>query len=291
MRVKRSGLCFVVVVLAWMLVSMLPQISRAASSTYNSGGFELSRFSSAFTNPSDATVIGNVRGQDSGVSMWKESTTDPNGAEGAVTGTAVIESKSGGSGSDLQDLKVTRTEYDDRWAPTIAYTSSGGDTVRDVHWSMKVTHTTTDSTKYGPFFGVETYDSSGGPALRIGGLGVDATTGEVLFEDPSISGFNITTGDAVVAFDTYNDFDLVMDFSTHKESLKLNGTTLMSNINFFNNTNSLTDADVSALQADAVAFNPAGTAYFDNVAVVAPEPASCGLLLFLSAFGIGKRRR
>jgi hypothetical protein len=235
----------------------------------NAGGFESPRFATAFINAFDPTVVGNLRGQDAATGVWRESTTDPFGSEGAITGTAVVENKAGGGGSDLQDVKVTRTQYDNRWAPTMtAYNQNNNNPVVHIDWSMKVMHTTTDPNKLGPFFGIEAFDRISGPTLRIGGLGVDATTGEILYEDGT-QGINITPEDATVALGVYNNFSLTLDFRTHTYSISVNGQQFVTGISFLSaGVTGLSDADLAALQAAPNGgANADGVAYFDNYSV------------------------
>jgi hypothetical protein len=274
--------------------SLLAMSSARAGVLYSSGGFESPTFSTSFVNPFDPTVAGNLRGQDAVNNVWREATANPTDGQGALTGTGVVETKASGAGADLQDAKLTRTQYDNRWSPTFVYTQNGTNPVVNIDWSMKVTQTLTNLSKFGPFFGIEAYDASGGPPLRIGGLGVDATTGELLFEDPVAGGLNITPLDATVAFDQYNDFNISLNYSTHQYSIALNGAVLVGGINFYTaGVTGLTDADISALQAaPSGQDNPTGVAYFDNYRVTSaplPEPASLGLLSF-AALAMKRRR-
>ena len=270
---------------------------------YDSGGFEAPRFTTAFVNPLDpftnpptntVPFTGNLRGQDAANDVWRESTSDLSGAEGAVTGTAVVETPTATGGSGLQDVKVTRTTFDDRWAPVLTYTQNATNPVVNIDWSMNVSASGGDPSKFGPFFGIEAYDQSSGPVLRIGGLGVDATTGELLYEGGGQ--FNTTTSDpttdAKVTFGQYNNFEMSLDYSTHTYSISLNGTPLVSGIAFLSaGVTALTDADISALPADAVAFNNAGTAFFDNYVVTSvPEPTTALLTLGLGALALRRRQ-
>jgi PEP-CTERM motif len=269
-------------------------LAHSAMTLYDSGGFEPTRFSTSFVNPLDPTVTGNLRGQDAVNDVWRESTTDPAasnpGGDGAATGTAVVETPTAPTGgSGLQDVKVTRTSFDDRWAPILTYTQNATNPVVNIDWSENVSETATlSSPNFGPYFGIEAYDTS---AMRIGGLGVDATTGELLYE--ANGQFNTTPLDNKVTFGQYNNFEMSLDFTSHTYSISLNGTPLVTGINFLTaGVTGLTDADISALQADQVAFNPSGTAFFDNYVVTAvPEPTTAALLGIAIAALAGRRRR
>ena len=241
--------------------------ARAATTIlYDSGGFESPRFSTSFVNPSDPTVVGDLRGQDAAVRVWEQAGV----AGGAAAGTAVVQT--GVVQSGLQAVQVTRTSNDERWAPSFAASPIvPGNGIIAVDWDMRVTQTTVDLTKFGPFFGIESY---GGAVSRLGGLGVDATTGEVLFEDP-VNGFSTTADDATVAFGQFNHFTLDYDFSSHTYSVSLNGVVKASGIGFLDGpVNTFTDADIAALVAAPAAFaNDSGVAYFDNyvVSLITPD--------------------
>lgn len=265
---------------------------------YDSGGFEAPRFSPAFVNPLDLTVVGNLRGQDAAVDVWRESSTDPAALTptggGAATGTAVIETPTAPTGgSGLQDVKVTRTTFDNRFAPIVTYTQNATNPIVKIDWSMNVSASGGDPNKFGPFFGIEAYDTS---TRRIGGLGVDSTTGELLYE--GAGQFNITPADDTVTFGQYNNFEMLLDYSVtgptaHTYSISLNGNTLVSGISFLTaGVTGLSDADISALPADAAAFNNSGTAFFDNYIITSelPEPTAIALL-GLGAAALIRRKR
>jgi hypothetical protein len=270
------------------LVVATPALAR--TTLYDAGGFESSAGYSTLTT--NASVVGNLRGQGS-PEAWFESSTAGTGTDliGSGPGTAVVESKAGGSGSDTQDVVVTRTQYDDRWAPVIDYpASSSPNYIVNISWDMSVSPTLTDPDNYGPFFGIEANDASSGPIKQIGALGVDATTGEVLIYDSN--GIDITPDDTVVNFNQYNSFLMTMNFQTDTYDVTVNGSTLETGIPFISSgVSELTDADIAALQAAVTEqANQSGTAYFDNYLITAvPEPGTLALIA-ICAIGAAKRR-
>ena len=78
--------------------------------------------------------------------------------------------------------------------------------------------------QFGPFFGVEAYDDSGNAVGLLGSLGVDATTGDVLYQAAG-TGFLTETG-KLINFGQWNRFQIKLDYSTHMYTTYLNGATL-----------------------------------------------------------------
>lgn len=155
---------------------------------------------------------------------------------------------------------------DRRWARPV----SGFPTQRfvTVDWDMRVTHTI--STAFGPFFGVETYDGNAAAPYVLGSLGVDATTGDVLYQLQD-SGFLEVSG-STVGFDVWNHFRLVLDFTTDSYKGYVNGS-LVASTGFIDrgfNLNDFTDADISTFTAngDAESLRMPGSAVFDNFVIL-----------------------
>ncbi len=233
-------------------------LPASAAVVYDSGGFEAPRFTTGFVEASDPTVIGNLRGQDAAVGQWREA----GAAGGAAAGTAIVQT--GVTLSGTQAVRVDRTTNDQRWSPlfTPPVNPIGGSI--NIDWDMNVLQAQGDPANFGPLFGVEAYGAANG-TLRMGLLGVDATTGELLFLDP-ITGLVTTPADTKVGFGAWNHFTLSLDFATKTYGVALNNVLLATGIGFENpGASGLSDADIASLQAAPPAFaNQSGTAFFDN---------------------------
>jgi hypothetical protein len=161
--------------------------------------------------------------------------------------------------------------------------------------------------QFGPYFGVEAYDDAGNPVALLGSLGVDATTGDVLYQ--AAGSGDLTETGATVAFGQWNRFQIKLDYSTHQYTTYLNGaqvgviTTYVDNAAYPGQLNEFTDGDIAALAAagDSVSMAMTGTAYYDNFTIregvcSVPEPASIGLAIMslyaiFSGRGFSARKR
>ncbi|HMP59498.1 MAG TPA: hypothetical protein PKD86_09115 [Gemmatales bacterium] len=135
---------------------------------------------------------------------------------------------------------------------------------------MRVVGTGAEDGRLGPFFGVEAYDDIG-IFGRLGGFGVDATTGEVLFLKSDPGGAILSdTADETVLFNTWNHFAMLFDFTSSRYSLFLNGVRLLDTPFADPGLNQFTDADIVAYAAaaDSGSMLIPGTAYFDNFRVL-----------------------
>jgi hypothetical protein len=68
-------------------------------------------------------------------------------------------------------------------------------------------------TDFGPYFGVEANDDDVSGLSLLGSLGVDATTGEVLYQAP-VTG-DLTPAGPVTVFGTWHNYQMKLDYSTH----------------------------------------------------------------------------
>lgn len=139
-----------------------------------------------------------------------------------------------------------------------------------VDWDMRVAEAPL-STGYGPFFGVDSNDRTSGIARVLGSLGVDASTGEVLYQ-ASPTGF-LTPTTSIVGFDQWNHFRLVLDFHTDSFKGFVNGVQVVDS-HFVDDTllqelNRFSDADIMAVAAEADSVSQAltSTAVYDNFVV------------------------
>jgi hypothetical protein len=139
-----------------------------------------------------------------------------------------------------------------------------------IDWDMKV-HQAPDPTQsgFGPFFGVDSYDDTTGAPRVLGALGVDASTGDVLYQVQDTAALTETGID--VAFGQWNHYRIVLDFATDTYYGLVNGTvravTGFADRQF--GLNEFTDADIATFAAapDSVSQTLSSTAVYDNFSV------------------------
>jgi hypothetical protein len=247
-------------------------ITHAVNFTLIDGeGFEAPAYSTAFLGSGqlEGQFASTLEGLDS--VQWARS---PVGG----TGQAVMQSTVVASGS--QAVEVHRSAYsDDRWAVPI--TGAPAQPLVCIEWDMRVeSSTSTPNGSFGPLFGVEAYDDDGTSLLRIGTLGVDAATGDVLYTDMATG---LVESGTTVDFGVWYSYRMVLDFSTDTYFGFLNNTLLFSTDFESPGIDQFTDADIAAIAAggDAGSQGAIGTAYFDNYLVFetddfskVPEPSS-----------------
>lgn len=235
------------------LVGLSPQLADARVLVH-SGGFEAPAYSTTFAGT--GRLAGQAATTVSGVSAgaWEQIGT---------SGTAVVQTSVVKSGS--QAIRVTRAaNSDDRWSVPVPAQSA--ERFITIEWDMYVV-SSAPTTAFGPFFGIEAYDSNGG-INRIGMLGVDAATSEVLYGDQAI-GLSPAPGGATAPLNVWNSFKIVVDFSTKLYFGYVNGSEVVSTPFEFAAANEFTDADIAAIAAsgDPASLARTGTAYFDNYLV------------------------
>ena len=113
----------------------------------------------------------------------------------------------------------------------------------------------------------------------IGSVTVDATTGDVLYQEAG-SGVLLPTGN-VVAFGVFHHFSFAADFSTMTYSIFLDEELLQTEPFMDNTAMRFTDAPLVTFAATADTLTTAtGTAYFDNYVIsTIPEPGMMSLFL------------
>jgi hypothetical protein len=223
--------------------------------------------------------------------------------------TAVVQSAVFAPGGGNQAVKVDRGAGSfDRWAVPVnnqGYPDYPNPAPPEppqpyicISWDMRVAGTGSASA-LGPFFGIEANDDDGNPVGLLGSLGVDATTGDVLYQAEN-TGFLTETG-SVVAFDTWHNYAIELNYALHRYSFFLDGALLGSQAfvdqnNIPGGLNQFSDADIAALAAggDAASLALTGTAYFDNFRVMEgqciPEPTTW-VLGMLGAASVSSLRR
>jgi len=262
------------------------QLALADTIIYDSQGFELPVFS---TGPLYNGTVNPPVSQDNWVSV-------PSDGGSATVEKTIYEGQQG--------VQLTRTTKDQHFFPLHgAVTPATTGTVNNqvtVRWDMYVP-TQTTNTNYGPFFGIEAYDASSSPVPRvIGGFGVDGTTGEVLFEDPSASprgALNTLANDMAVSFNAWHSYEMVLDFATRKVLGYIDGTLVNTANGFVDDPgvpiSQFSDADLVALAAQLEPPTQIGSAYFDNYSVsinAVPEPAALSLIGLTGGLLLARRR-
>jgi hypothetical protein len=267
------------------LLSMATAADAAMFTIVDGEGFESPDYTTTFNGTGQ--LEGQFAATDGGFgsTQWKQSPT-------GGTGTAVVQSSVVASGS--QAVRVDRAAgSDDRWA--VPVTGYPAERYVCISWDMLVEQTV--SAGLGPFFGIEAYDDDATSLIRIGMLGVDASTGEVLYGDTAV-GLNPTPGGETVAFGQWNSFLIELDFDTQMYKGYVNGVMVLDTTFEFPGAAQFTDADIAAIAAnnDAISQGLTGTAYFDNYLVTEsdtpciPEPTSLAAGLMAVAVLAVRRR-
>ena len=206
---------------------------------------------------------------------------------GASASTANVQSTIVASGTQAVQLdRAADANANDRWGVGVfGYPSLP---IVSVDWDMRVTQTPDAGGTFGPYFGVEANDTDGpvggGSVGLLGSLGVDATTGEVLFQETG-TGFLMPTG-ATVNFDEWNHFLMIFDYTFNNYMYFLNGQ-MLGTEPFVDgpNLDQFTDASLFGLPAGpGASLSLPGRAFFDNYLVqefsskdavpIIPEPTS-----------------
>ncbi len=268
------------------LLSMASAAPAAMFTIIDGEGFESPDYSTTFVGTGQ--LEGQFASTDGGFgsTQWKQS---PAGG----TSTAVVQSSVVASGS--QAVRVDRAAgSDDRWA--VPVTGYPAQRYVCISWDMLVEQTVSNA--FGPFFGIEAYDDDATTLIRMGMLGVDASTGQLLYGDTAV-GLNPTPGGETVAFGQWNSYQVELDFLTQTYKGYLNGAIVVDTTFEFPGAAQFTDADITAIAAnnDVVSQGLTGTAYFDNYFVtesdtpcLVPEPTSLAAGLMAVAMLAVRRR-
>ena len=250
------------------LLALLPALARGAI-LYDSGGFEPARFINNLA----------LAGQDAppaGQGPW---------VKDSGTSTAVVQSTIVAGGA--QAVQMTRTagsNRDTRWGITEPFTPTAAENIVRIDFDMRVNQATFAGTPpnhsdFGPAFGLEVYDSTNSTLpLLIGSVTVDATTGDVLFQQAN-TGILVETG-TVVSRNTFHHFTLSVNFTNKTYSVAADGLTLRTEGFVDNAASRFTDADLANFAATGTSSTTAaGTAFFDNFLIATiPEPGSAAMI-------------
>lgn len=240
------------VVAVMMVLAPLCSGALATTNIVDSQGFE-----TGFS-------LGNLEGQ----SGWLNSSLSL--AAGSTPGTAVVQDSTVESGT--QAVRVDRgSRTDDRWAVPVGGSGFPGGRYILIDWDMNVLGTGASS-GFGPFFGVDSYRANAGLTV-LGTLGVDATTGDVLYQRADNKSLDVTG--SFVNFGDWNHFQIRLDFELDQYSVFLNDVFLLSDGFVDGPASTFTDADIAAIAAggDPVSRAATGTAYFDNFLIREVSPA------------------
>jgi hypothetical protein len=169
--------------------------------------------------------------------------------------------------SGTQAVQVVRAANSDRrWA--VQQSGLPTQSLVAIDWDMLVSQTP-NSSSFGPFFGIEAYDDEGQPIALLGSLGVDATTGDVLYQAQDTGFF--TEANRNISFNQWHHYRLLLDFATDTYSTYLDGNFLVSQgfVDRGLNLDDFTDADISAIAAtgDPAGNMLASSAVFDNLVI------------------------
>jgi hypothetical protein len=294
------------VVLSLGILGSLAVVQNAEAAILNtivdSVGFEQPKFDPAFFPP------GGYAGQLEGQAPFPEPLPVGTWLRTKNTGnsTAKVINTVAAPGGGTQSVQVDRTANSEvRWAVPV----SGWPSQRYIciDWDMRVEQAATPALSFGPFFGVEAYDDDAASIGLLASLGVDAATGEVLFQEGG-NGFFVAPG-PTVTFGAWNHFTILLDYLEHDFEVYVNMAQVNTNplvsdefvdhAEVLGGLNEFTDADIAALAAggDPGSLNATGTAYFDNFSVVesdvnpcVPEPTTVALAVLGLAGVQGVRR-
>ncbi|HEY3391617.1 MAG TPA: hypothetical protein VGK58_02840 [Lacipirellulaceae bacterium] len=169
--------------------------------------------------------------------------------------------------SGTQAVQVVRAANSDRrWA--VLQSGLPTQSLVAIDWDMRVSQTP-NSSSFGPFFGIEAYDDDGQPIALLGSLGVDATTGDVLYQAQDTGFF--TEANRNIVFNDWHHYRLLLDFATDTYSAYFDGDFLVSQgfVDRSLNLDDFTDADISAIAAtgDPEGNALASSAVFDNLVI------------------------
>src|SRR5688572_2040822 len=244
--------------------------SARAVEVYNSGGFEPPRF-----------APGALAGQDV-TGVWLKDS----GSGSAVVQTAVKQS----GAQAVQFTRPANINGDTRYGVSKPLVPTGSLDIVRVNFDMNVTQTSLPAVDFGPFFGVEGYDAFNDEVKLIGSLGVDASTGDIRYQD-GFDGFLVETG-VKAPFGQWNRYTLEIDYGIDEYRVIYNGAEIASSTFVDPGITGFTDAPLAALAATFATLETAsGTAYFDNYSIeIVPEPSALAVV-GLGAVALLRRRR
>lgn len=170
-----------------------------------------------------------------------------------------------------QSVRVDRAPSADAFfAVPLASVPSGRGV--SISWAMRVAQAASPVPgQFGPFFAVSAFDDSSGTIGLLASLGVDATTGDVLFQQTD-TGFLLETG-VVAPFDQWARYRIDLDFQDDTFRAFVDGVEVVGPSGFVERglgLDALTDADITAIAAggDPASQQATGSAFFDDFRVL-----------------------
>lgn len=231
----------------WLLLLTSP---LDAADVVDSGGFE-----------SSAGYVTTIEGEPAALNGQQGWVTTLNNAGSAIVQDSVVH-PSGGT----QAVRVERGPFsDDRWAVPVGPLTVASNRFIVIEWDMSILANQAP-TGIGPFFGVEAYDATSGFNV-LGSLGVDTTTGDVLYQAQG-SGVFLESGFGVNAEQWYR-FQIKLGFGPNQYQVSVDDEILATTGFVDGPSNQFTDADIAALATalDGNSQGQIGTGYFDNFQV------------------------
>lgn len=230
-----------------IILILAPLTVFAQAVIYDSRGFEPSRF-----------TVGGLEGQDAGVSVWSR-------AVGPISGTGNVQSTTVAYGT--QAVRLLRTTQDVRYVTLTPHVgaSTSVTPIVSVDWYMNFAPAGLPGGSFGPFVGVEVIDNIGNFPQVAASLGVDATTGQLLYQAPGSGTLNAVPS-INVSSNVWHSYRLELDYVSMSYRVLLDGVQVFTN-NFVDG--GIADfayanlANIAAAE-DAVSLNATGTVYYDN---------------------------
>jgi hypothetical protein len=280
--------------------------SSADRDIVNSAGFELPAFTTTFlgTGQLEGQINPVGFGQAISPGQWLRPVGVQTGigkVQAAVvkSGSQAVQIDRVGNSSDRWGIPVNSQAYPEYPADRVP----PGETAQPclcINWDMLVRGPAGNvMSDFGPYFGVEANDDDVIGLSLLGSLGVDGTTGEVLYQAP-VTG-SLTPAGPVASFHTWHNYQIKLDYSTHEYTILFDTVPLGTFAFVDGPEDQFSEANIIALAASGAPADLArtGTAFFDNFLVreggcnVIPEPSTVLLTIFGLALlpGLVSRQR
>jgi hypothetical protein len=172
-----------------------------------------------------------------------------------------------------------------------------GSPVVNVEWSMSYAPLPQDAPQtYGPYFAVEVNDVQGIQVLVAASTGLDAATGEILYQIPVTGQIDVVPG-SYIPPNTWVDFLMALDYVTQTYSVYVDNILVIDSLPFI-------DPGITGLSDVALAgywgfdgtpedLEAEGAGYYDNfrISVGVPDAGATGALMVLGVAALTMARR